>query len=71
MPLILALGTQKYVNRYEFEASLVYKASSRTARAIKSDPVLKRKFIFGLRRWFTRYLALTLEKPDLGSLTSI
>jgi hypothetical protein len=27
----------------EFEASLVYKVSSRTARAIKRNPVLKKK----------------------------
>jgi hypothetical protein len=27
----------------EFEASLVYKVSSRTARAIKKNPVLKKK----------------------------
>ena len=71
MPLILALRRLRGRRISEFEASLVYRASYRIARATQSDPVLKRKFIFGLRRWFTRYLALTLEKPDLGSLTSI
>jgi hypothetical protein len=34
-PLILALGIS------EFEASLVYKVSSRTARAIQRNPVSK------------------------------
>jgi hypothetical protein len=34
MPLILALGRQRQVNLCEFEASLVYKKSSRTARAV-------------------------------------
>jgi len=32
MPLTLALGRQRQVDLYEFNASLVYKASSRTAR---------------------------------------
>jgi hypothetical protein len=38
MPLIPALGRQRIS---EFEASLVYKVSSRTARAIQRNPVLK------------------------------
>jgi hypothetical protein len=29
------------VDHYEFEASLVYRVSSRTARATQSNPVLK------------------------------
>ena len=37
MPLIPALGRQIS----EFEASLVYKVSSRTARPIQRNPVLK------------------------------
>jgi hypothetical protein len=34
MPLISALGRQKQAD-YEFESSLIYRASSRTARAHK------------------------------------
>jgi hypothetical protein len=40
MPLIPALGRQRQAI-YEFEASLAYKVSSRTARDIQRDPVLK------------------------------
>jgi hypothetical protein len=40
-PLIPALGRQsRWIS--EFEASLVYKMSSRTARAIQRNPVSKR-----------------------------
>jgi hypothetical protein len=39
MPLIPALGRQRRIS--EFEASLVYRLSSRTARAIQKNPVLK------------------------------
>jgi hypothetical protein len=42
MPLIPALGRQsRWIS--EFEASLVYKVSSRTARAIQRNPVWKHK----------------------------
>ena len=42
MPLIPALGRQRQVDLSEFEASLVYIASSRTARTVKQrNPVLK------------------------------
>jgi hypothetical protein len=41
-PLIPALGRQRQADS-EFEASLVYKVSSRTARAIKRNPVSKKK----------------------------
>jgi hypothetical protein len=42
MPLIPALGRQrKQIS--EFKASLVYKVSSRTARAIQRNPVSKKK----------------------------
>ena len=34
MPLILALRRQKQADIYKFEASLVYKESSRTTRAV-------------------------------------
>ena len=44
MPLIPALARQRQVDLWEFEASLVYKVSSRTARAVKQrNPVLKNK----------------------------
>ena len=42
--LIPALGKQSQVDP-EFEASLVYRASSRTAWAIQRNPVLKKKAI--------------------------
>jgi hypothetical protein len=42
-PLIPALGRQRQVDLCEFEASIVYRASARTARAIWSDPVSKKK----------------------------
>jgi hypothetical protein len=38
MPLIPALGRKRQV---DFEASLVYRVSSRTARATKRNPVWK------------------------------
>ena len=38
-PLIPALGRQRQVDLCEFEASLVYRVSSRTARATKMSPV--------------------------------
>jgi hypothetical protein len=41
MPLVPLLGRQKQVNFFEFEASLVYRVSSRTANARQRDPVLK------------------------------
>jgi hypothetical protein len=44
-PLIPALGRQRQVDLLssEFEASLVYKVSSRTARAIQRNTVSKKK----------------------------
>ena len=42
MPLMLALEKQKQEDLSEFEASLVYRASSRTARATQRNPVLKK-----------------------------
>ena len=51
-PLIPALGRQRQVDS-EFEASLVYKVSSRTAKAIQRNPVSKnqKKKILILRAW--------------------
>ena len=44
MPLIPALGRQRQVDLCEFKASLVYRASSRTARAVtQRNPVSKNK----------------------------
>ena len=43
MPLIPALGRQRQVDLCEFEASLVYRVSSRTARATQRNPVSKTK----------------------------
>jgi hypothetical protein len=40
-PLIPALGRSRWIS--EFEDSLVYKVSSRTARAIQRNPVSKNK----------------------------
>ena len=42
-PLIPALRRQRQVDVYEFEASLVYRSSSRTARATQKNPALKKK----------------------------
>jgi hypothetical protein len=39
MPLIPALGRQRQADLCEFEASLVYRVSSRTARDIQRNPV--------------------------------
>jgi hypothetical protein len=43
MPLIPALRGGRGRQISEFEASLVYKVSSRTARAIQRNPVSKKK----------------------------
>jgi hypothetical protein len=40
--LIPALVRQRQVDLSEFEASLVYRVSSRTARATQRNPVLKK-----------------------------
>ena len=39
MPLIPSLGRQRQANLCEFEASLVYRASSRVAKATQKNPV--------------------------------
>ena len=43
MSLIPALGRQRQADFCEFEASLVYRASSKTARATQRNPVPKHK----------------------------
>jgi hypothetical protein len=42
MPLIPALGRQRQTD-FEFETSLVYRVSSRTARDIQRNPVSKKQ----------------------------
>jgi hypothetical protein len=42
MPLIPTLGRQRQTDHYEFEASLVYRVSSRTARATQRNHVWKK-----------------------------
>jgi hypothetical protein len=42
-PLLPVLGRQRQEDLCEFEASLVYIMSSRTARAIWRDPISKEK----------------------------
>jgi hypothetical protein len=39
MPLIPVLGRQRQADLYEFEASLVYRVSSRTARGTQRNHV--------------------------------
>jgi hypothetical protein len=41
IPIVPALRRQKQVNHLEFDTSLVYKVSSRTARAIPKSPDFK------------------------------
>jgi hypothetical protein len=43
MPLIPALERQRQAEFYEFEASLTYRASSRTAKATQRNLILKNK----------------------------
>jgi hypothetical protein len=39
MPLILALGKQRQADLYEFETSLGYRVSFKTAKATQRNPV--------------------------------
>jgi hypothetical protein len=41
--VVHALGRERQVDLCEFEASLVYRVSFRTARATQRDPVLKKQ----------------------------
>ena len=41
--MILTLGRQRQADHLSFEASLVYRANSRTARATQRNPVSKTK----------------------------
>ena len=43
MSLIPVLGRQRQEDLYEFKACLIYTMSSRTARAMQRNPVLKKK----------------------------
>jgi hypothetical protein len=47
---------------FEFEVSLVYRVSSRTARATQGNPVLKTKMI---EKCFVSWLTFKSEPPDL------
>ena len=42
-PLIPELGKQRLVDLYEFEASLVYRESSRAARTTQRNPVSRKQ----------------------------
>ena len=46
MPLIPALGRKRQVDLSEFEASLVCKVSSKTAKATQRNPILKIPLLF-------------------------
>jgi hypothetical protein len=56
-PLILALGRQRQADFWisEFEASLVYKVSSRTARATQRNPASKTKTNKQTKTWKHSY----------------
>jgi hypothetical protein len=61
MPLIPALGRQRQAGVSEFKTSLVYRVSSRTARAIQRNPVSKKqnktkKYILLVDCWLTLLL---------------
>ena len=43
MPLIPALGRQKQADLYEYEASLVYKASSKTGYKATEKPFVEKQ----------------------------
>jgi hypothetical protein len=63
MALISAVGSQRQVNHCEFEASLVKKACSRTARAvIQRNPVSKN--IFFHKYVLIRFFPLSQDFPD-------
>jgi hypothetical protein len=60
MLLVPALRRQRQSDLSEFEASLVYRVSSRTARATQRDPVSKtnenysfKKLVIGLESWLS------------------
>jgi hypothetical protein len=43
MPLVPALGRQRQADPHEFKVILVYKRSSRAARATQEKPCIKKK----------------------------
>jgi hypothetical protein len=49
MSLIPALRRQRQIELCEFKASLIYRATSKTVRALQRDPVLKGKTKSGSR----------------------
>ena len=61
-PLISELGRQKQVDPCKFEATLIYRASSRTARATQRNLVWKTK-----TKTKQKYPKTTTEKPSQAS----
>jgi hypothetical protein len=51
----------------EFEASLVYKVSSRTARATQRNPVSEKKKLIMLQNSFPHYVIVILKLHQLDS----
>jgi hypothetical protein len=50
----------------EFKASLVYRMSSRTARAVQRNPVSKNKTKQNKKAFLIKHFALELETLELG-----
>lgn len=64
MPLSPVLGRQRQVGSLAFKASLVYRVSSRTAKAIQKNPVLKnqkKQTNKTQKEWSFKKLLLTRE----------
>jgi hypothetical protein len=70
MPFIPAPGRQRQVDLSEFEGSLVYRVSSRTARAIWRNPVSKNKQTNKNKNKNTKPLPpITTTKPSNKQIT--
>ena len=69
MPVVPALGRQRQVDLWEFEAILVYKSKSRTgSKAIQRNPVLKIKTKFIAGWWWHIPLILALRRQRQADL---
>ena len=69
-PLIPALGRQRQADISDFEASLVYTLSSRTARTKQRDPVSKIKtknYIYLWVGWSNTWHVCGGQRPALGN----